>query len=378
MYILNTRKFASMFGRSVNGVAGLRFYGQASFKKRERAKDFLCAMIADQLVINKVYVDKDAARDYVLAFARPLMRYRRNFVWAPMFKILYGPVIKLMLTPVLIERLKIAVEVLQSLRMIRDQIKAARRWFGQSIFEHTSKVPWSLTKNGFNWFIASVLSKGNVKRTRKLYNMYRGVIPTPWLEIERHPMFMILQAWVVKLQDFISHYRGVEFWKDSRLRKWDKNELLNPMFINLELIGRKPLTKSRIRSLQASKYVALCYLICLIVFDRKDRLKWEFNLNSKICVRLEVAEDGTVLYNNKVVTVNSKGEYHAIRHRPSAIQQTGKIWAFLPSDLGSMVNTRRGRDSNINYFLDNQIGIAKTIDANENFANWLQSLRDGK
>lgn len=317
--------FASMFGRNVEGYYGVRFYGQPSFKKRERAKDFLCAMVADQLVINHIHVDEKAARDYVMAYCRPLMRYRRNFVWAPMFQILYGPVIMKMMTPTLIKRVSEAVDILQALRMARDQVKWARKWFGSGVFEHGIRVPWTLTKYGVNWFVAAILAKGKFKGTQKFVNMYKGGMPVPYFDYESHPLFKLLQQWVLKLQDFLENHQTTTFWLDSRISKWNLNELMNPMLFNLELIGKKGLSKSRMKSLIASKYVRMCYFLCMIVFDRVNRLKYEINFNSKLCIRLEIAEDGNVLFNNRILAQDSSGGLKAITHRPSVVRPTGKI-----------------------------------------------------
>jgi len=339
---------AAVFGGSVLS-SGRRFYGIPSLKKRERAKDFLCTMMADGLVNTGLW-DVMSAQSYVRLVARPLMRYRRNFVWAPMFKLMYWPIIKKVLDPRLQMELMNSVGILGELRRVRDQVKFFRKFFGPLAFES----PDSAKPTNYAKLVVAANMMFKRKGMKKimtyspdlLYSIVEGVWEN-W-DWALHPMLIFLkQRLKIMNQDILLYRdagRNIDKILDSRLFLFGKDELPKPRLTNLWFMGQAQLTAARLRSLAVNKLVLWLYFCVKIAFDRVNTLKWKFNINSWLTLVLEVSEAGFQFYSEGVEqgTHDNKSIFTR-RFRPTVLRRLGKVWAFLPSNIGFVRKGRKNR-----------------------------------
>jgi hypothetical protein len=342
-----------MFGRN-RELLLVRHYGQPSYKKRERAKDYLCAMVADGLMQAGV---KDAlsAPQYVRLFARPLMRYRRNFVWAPMFQILYWPVICKMITPEFMKLIFKVLEIKQELKMLTEQVKWLRKMGGPKWYK---TIPdGNLSAFGRLVFAASIsLKRKPMIKFPKAFGWREG----KWLvadaifdwwrkEILAHPAYLHLVDICHAYADFIARAGEVFEQKvhDTRVSDFGRLNLDAPPLATLEVFGKKPLSAKTLKRLDQNKTLTMLYYIVRICFDREAQLTWNFPFGPHNNIKVEFSEEGVVVFNSLIVD-NSGPKPITRRFRPAALKKLGKIWAFLPSDLGFVPTKRHGRYNILN------------------------------
>jgi len=339
---------AAMFGGGMNETLIRRSYGSTSLKKRNRAKDYLCTMLADCFTTTGVFNEEEAFR-YAMEFGRPLMKHRNNYIYLNVWQALYIPMIRLTLSKKVMGMAWVAVTILGELRRARDCIKTFNRfflWVKDNKFELTTRGKCICAANatirkrdGLDFVIRKMGGKNGAmyKALPNIFDTF-GLIGHPALTMFAE-VYGIINSHVSKLTSWLDHNI-----LDSRVKAWDSKDVqANIAMVDESLMGKKRLSRIRQARLQGNRKILWLYLLVRLMFDRENKLKWQFVFSPDLKLQLELAESGLVLFNSFVKGFSDFGKPMTFEYRPAVIAKLGKLWRVLPIDIGYV--PKRGRGS---------------------------------